>query len=182
MSYFVGVTGASGVVIGFRVAQELSRAREVYLCVSSNALSIARLEGFSLPEGERIVLVDEEDFFSPVASGSFRLSGTVIAPCSMGTLGRIASGVSSNLIERAADIALKERWPLVLVPRETPLNGVHLENMLRLWRAGAHIVPPVLTFYHNPRSVDDMVNFIVGRVLDILGVEHNLYKRWGCET
>ncbi len=182
MPYFVGITGASGVVLGVRVARELSKVDPVFLCVSGNALKIARMEGVRIPEGEGIIRVTEGDMLSPVASGSYRLKGCVVAPCSMGSLGRIASGISSNLIERAADVALKEGWPLVLVPRETPLSSIHLENMLRLARAGAVILPPVLTFYHNPSGIDEMVDFVVGRVLDALGVKHSLFKRWGHEA
>jgi 4-hydroxy-3-polyprenylbenzoate decarboxylase len=97
----------------------------------------------------------------------------------MGMLGRIAGGISGNLIERAADVAMKEGWPMVLVPRETPLSIVHLENMLRLARAGVVILPPMLTFYHRPAGLDDVVNFVAGRVLDAFGVKHSLYRRWG---
>jgi len=100
----------------------------------------------------------------------------------MGTIGRIAAGISSNLIERAADVALKERWPLILVPRETPLNTIHLENMATLSRAGAIILPPVLTYYHKPNSIKDMEDFILGKVLDQLGVKHTLFRRWKGET
>ncbi len=179
MPYFVGITGSSGVAIGLQLIKHLSLTDDVFVCLTQNAQEIAKHEKAKLPKGKNIKVIDEKDFFSPVASGSFRLKACIIAPCSMGTLGRIASGISSNIVERAADIALKEKWPLVLVPRETPLNAIHLQNMLKLTQAGAVVLPPVLTFYHNPKSIDDMVNFIVGRILDIIGVEHNLYKRWG---
>ena len=180
MPFFVGITGASGSIIGTTIAYQLSRHDRVFLCFTKTGYKVAQEEAAEMPDSPNITLLDEEDLFSPISSGSFTLKGTIIAPCSMGTLGRIANGISSNLIERAADVALKERrWPLILVPRETPLNIIHLENMLKLAKIGVHIVPPVLTFYHRPQSVEDMVNFIVGKILDILGIEHSLYKRWG---
>ncbi len=159
-----------------------SRGEKVHLCFTEEGELIAAGEGVDLsnwPEG--VVLHCLHEWEAPVASGSYRLSGTAIVPCSMGMLGRIASGVSGNLMERAADVALKEGWPLVLVPRETPLSPIHLENMLKLSRSGAVILPPVLTFYHGPSGIDDLVNFVAGRVLDALGVEHALYRRWGDE-
>ncbi|BAT71082.1 3-octaprenyl-4-hydroxybenzoate carboxy-lyase UbiX [Thermosulfidibacter takaii ABI70S6] len=179
MPYFVGVTGASGVILGLKLASELASREQTYLCLTKNAIEIAKAEDAKIPRHKNLTLLDEKDFLSPVASGSFRLKGTIIAPCSMGTAGRIASGISSNLIERAADIALKERWPLIIVPRETPLNLIHLRNLTTLAEAGAVILPPVITLYHQPSSIEDLINFIVGRILDILGVEHQLYKRWG---
>lgn len=179
MPYFVGITGASGVVIGHKLASYLSEKEKVFLCPTKTALKIGKLEGVSFSNlSPNTILVDEDNFFTPVASGSFRLRACIISPCSMGALARIANGISSNLIERAADIALKERWKLILVPREAPLNSIHLENMLKLSRAGATIIPPVLTFYHKPKGIDELVNFVVGKILDNLGIEHNLYQRW----
>ncbi|CAG0978763.1 partial flavin prenyltransferase, partial [Anaerolineae bacterium] len=122
--------------------------------------------------------VRHDDLMAGFASGSFLLKAMIICPCSMGTLARVATGTSGNLIERAADCMLKEKRPLVLVPRETPLNEIHLENMLRLSRMGAVILPAMPAFYTKPATVDEMVDFIAGKVLDILGVENSLYKRW----
>ncbi len=113
-----------------------------------------------------------------ISSGSVRTDGMIIVPCSMGTLGRIACGNSGNLIERAADVTLKERRPLVIAPRETPMSQIHLANMLKLARIGAHIVPCMPAFYHHPKSIEDMVDFMAGRILDALGIDHQVYTRW----
>jgi 4-hydroxy-3-polyprenylbenzoate decarboxylase len=126
-----------------------------------------------------VTLYDERDWHAPYASGSAKVDAYVICPCSMGTLGALASGVMSNLIQRAASVALKEERRLVLMPRETPLSEIHLENMLRLRRAGATILFLAPGFYHGAESVDDLVDFIVARCLDQLGLEHSLTRRWG---
>ena len=129
-----------------------------------------------------ITVFDDSDRGASPASGSALNAGMVICPCSMGTLSAIAVGASRSLIERAADVALKERRPLLLVPRETPLSAIHLENMLRVTRAGAIVMPASPGFYHRPSSIDDLVNFIVARVLDHLGVPHRLVSRWGSDA
>jgi 4-hydroxy-3-polyprenylbenzoate decarboxylase len=121
----------------------------------------------------------DDDFFAPVASGSSAPDAMVVAPCSMGSLARIAAGLSGSLLERTADCMLKEGRPLLLVPRETPLSAIHLENMLKLARLGVRIVPAMPGFYGRPETLDDLVNFMVGKVLDTLGVEHRLLNRWG---
>jgi 4-hydroxy-3-polyprenylbenzoate decarboxylase len=119
------------------------------------------------------------DFYAPIASGSHLTDGMIIAPCSMKTAASVAHGLSSGLIERAADVTLKERRPLIVVPRETPFSSIHLENLLALSRAGAHVVPAMPAFYHHPKSIDDLVGFVVGRILDHLGVPQTLVPRWG---
>jgi len=126
-------------------------------------------------------LFDPMNLAAPISSGSFPCAGMAIVPCSTGTLGRVANGVSSNLIERAADVMLKERRRLVVVPRETPLSEVHLRNMLALRQAGADILPAMPAFYHRPRTIADLVDMIVGRILDRLGIENSLFHRWGTE-
>jgi 4-hydroxy-3-polyprenylbenzoate decarboxylase len=191
----VAMTGASGAVYGLRIVEELLRSeRRVVLLLTGSGLDVLRYETGLEWEGttsQRRQLMrdyfdgsrllehyDEHDMFAPVASGSSAAEATIVAPCSMGTVGRIAGGMSGNLIERVADVALKEGRPLLLVPRETPLNQIHLENLLRLSRAGARIVPAMPAFYHRPQSIVELVNFVVGKVLDNLGIPHQLFQRW----
>jgi flavin prenyltransferase len=190
-------TGASGMPFGLRLLECLIAARrDVYLLYSPAAQVVAKQEcGFVLPtqprdamrlfterygavEGQLQVFA-REDWRSPIASGSNPADAMVVCPCSMGTLGAIAHGLADNLIERAADVMLKERRPVVLVPRETPLSLIHLENMLKLAQAGAVILPPAPGFYARPQSVADIVDFVVARILDQLRVPHDLVPRWG---
>lgn len=121
----------------------------------------------------------DRNLYAPVASGSYRADGMFVVPCSMKTLAAIATGLADNLIHRAADVALKEGRPLILCPRETPLSAIHLENMTKLARLGVRIVPPVPAFYHRPASVDELIAFVAGKLLDAAGVENDLYRRWG---
>jgi 4-hydroxy-3-polyprenylbenzoate decarboxylase len=120
-----------------------------------------------------------DDFWAGAASGSAAADAMIVVPCSMGTLGRIAAGLSGNLLERAADVMLKERRNLLLVPRETPFNSIHLANLLRLSQAGAVILPAMPGFYHGPETIEDLVDFVVGKILDQLNVQHSLFTRWG---
>jgi 4-hydroxy-3-polyprenylbenzoate decarboxylase len=190
----VAITGASGAPYAVRLLESLAEARRaVQLIVSSHGLRLLDTEmGIKTIDalrervgGERwdrsITVFDDADRGAAPASGSALSDGMVICPCSMGTLSAIAVGASRSLVERAADDALKERRKLILVPRETPLSAVHLENMLRLTHAGAIVMPAAPGFYHRPASIDDLVNFIVARVLDHLGVAHRLVARWGSE-
>jgi 4-hydroxy-3-polyprenylbenzoate decarboxylase len=190
-------TGASGMPYGLRLLECLLQAdRTVWLLISQAAHIVASHEcDFTLPaqpraaqaqlsarygaKPGRLRVFGREDWLAPVASGSNPADAMVICPCSMGTLAAIAQGLADNLIERAADVMLKERRPLILVPRETPLSTLHLENMLRLSRAGAVIVPPAPGFYTRPQSVADMVDFVVARVLDQLQIPNELIPRWG---
>jgi 4-hydroxy-3-polyprenylbenzoate decarboxylase len=190
-------TGASGMPYGLRLLECLLAAgAQVRLLYSAAAQVVAKQEcALTLPAQPReaVRLLSEryrareaqlevyarEDWLSPVASGSNPGDAMAICPCSMGTLGAVAAGLADNLIERAADVMLKERRPLVLVPRETPLSAIHLENMLRLARAGVVILPPAPGFYTLPRTIEDMVDFVVARVLDHLAVPHQLVERWG---
>lgn len=193
----LALTGASGMPFGLRLLECLLGAgAQVRLLYSPAAQVVAKQEcDLTLPTqpreavrvlGERYHARDgqlnvyaREDWFAPVASGSNPGDAMAVCPCSMGTLGAIAGGLADNLIERAADVMLKERRPLVLVPRETPLSAIHLENMLKLARAGAVILPPAPGFYTRPQSVADVVDFVVARVLDHLGIANALVQRWG---
>ena len=179
------LTGASGAPYAVRLLRALAELRrETWLIVSSHGFRLLRTEsdvhdlaGLRAAVGAEafdasVRVYDDGDRGAAPASGSVRTAGMVICPCSMGTLASVAAGTSRSLVERAADVTLKERRPLVVVPRETPLSAIHLENMLRLARAGAVVLPAAPGFYHRPASIDALVDFIVARILDQLGVEH----------
>ncbi|ODS24546.1 aromatic acid decarboxylase [Candidatus Endobugula sertula] len=199
-SIALAITGASGVQYGLRLLECLVALDcRVYLLLSRAAeVVIATETSLSLPESSsdgvlqqrylsdlyaagpgQLQLFGREDWFSPVASGSSSSISMVICPASGGTLSAIAHGASNNLIERAADVALKERRPLIVVPRETPYSQVHLENMLKLTQMGAIVLPASPGFYYNPRSLEDMVDFVVARILDQLQLPQDLMPRWG---
>lgn len=203
--YIVAITGASGVVYGVRLVEVLVEQKiPVELVVSDTARIVIEEElgiddmtqmsspnvligdpenGFPLKacgndKGKEVHIHDFHDFTAPIASGSYPTEGMVIIPCSMGTLGAIASGLSQNLIHRAADCTIKEGRKLILVPRETPLSAIHLENMLKLARLDVKIVPPMPAFYSGQQKISDLVDFVVGKVLDQMGIPHALYPRW----
>ena len=190
-------TGASGAQYGLRLLEELLKAgREVYLLYSQAAQIVMRMEAgvelSSRPQDVRQQLCDRyavaadrlkvygrQQWTAPVASGSNPPQAMVICPCTTGTLASVAHGISDNLIDRAADVMLKERKPLIMVVRETPFSIIHLENMLKLSQAGATIMPANPGFYFNPSSVDEIIDFMVARILDHLNVAHSLGERWG---
>lgn len=192
--YVVAISGASGAAYGVTLLEYLLREKhKVYLTLSQEARFIVKDEmgldwGSNFSETAEIlrkkysefelIYCDERDMTAPIASGSVPVQGMIIAPCSMKTLAGIAHGFSSNLIERAADVTLKERRPLVIIPRETPLSQIHLKNMLTLAEMGALLLPAMPAFYNHPRSIDDMVRFIAGRALDALKIENRIYTRW----
>ena len=152
-----------------------------HLVMTKAAKQILEIETdyeLSYVEGLADEVYDENDFTAPIASGSHRFEGMIVAPCSMKTLGEITGGMSDNLLGRVADVCLKERRKLVLMPRETPLNQIHLENMLRLERAGGVILPACPGFYSRPQTIDDLVNSMAGRALDLMGIDNDVYKRW----
>jgi flavin prenyltransferase len=178
----VAITGASGAAYARMLLHTLSQEKvHIHLVASQSGKLVYNLEigkplDDDLPPG--ISIYDENDFTAPFASGSFNSQGMAVVPCTMGTLAAIANGISQNLIHRAADVCLKEGRRLVLVPRETPLNTIHLRNMLRLAKAGGVILPAMPGFYHQPRAVDDLVRFVVARIIEQLHLPQNLLPPW----
>ena len=194
MRIFLGITGASGAPYARRLLQALSASGcEVGVTVSGAAVEVLATELYGdarlsrdevlarFTEGvsEQVTVSEPNDWRAPYASGSARVDGYVICPCSMGTLGTIASGAMQNLVHRAASVALKEERKLIVCPRETPLSTIHLENMLTLRRAGATVLVLAPGFYHGAERIDDLLDFVVGRILDQLGLENSLVTRWG---
>ena len=194
MRVFLGVTGASGAPYAARLLEALTGADcEVGVCISAAGLEVLATELYGSARLSRdetiarftehvrgeVTVFEPDDWRAPYASGSAKVDAYVVCPCSMGTLGTIASGAMSNLIHRAASVALKEERRLVLMPRETPLSAIHLQNMLTARRAGATILFLAPGFYHGAETVDDLVDFVVGRALDLIGLENALIRRWG---
>jgi 4-hydroxy-3-polyprenylbenzoate decarboxylase len=196
MRIILAITGASGVRYGLRLGEELLAAGHTLIFLVSTAgfevlkaeagldwsgaeleVSSRLREHFQIPE-DRLRYYAGDNLLAPVASGSAAADAMVVCPCSMGSLARIACGISGNLLERSADVMLKEKRPLVLVPRETPLSEIHLENMLKLARMGTRIVPAMPALYHAPQTVEEMIDFVVGKVLESLGIGHRLYRPW----
>jgi flavin prenyltransferase len=189
--YIIALTGASGIVYGLQLITELlKREHEVHLVVSEPAILVLKQEmdwpqfecwedavRSYLPPG-KLYCYNNSDIAAPIASGSFITDGMVIAPCTMSAVAAVAHGMSSNLIQRAADVMLKEKRLLILVPRETPLSAVHLRNMLLLAEMGVAIIPAMPAFYHQPESIDDMIGFMVGKVLDIMKIPHDVFSRY----
>lgn len=195
--WVVGITGASGSIYGIRLIEELLRQGiQVHLVVTEAGWRVLKEElgwettrrttaleqrfGEAL-QGGSLIFHPNADIGAAIASGSFRVQGMVIMPCSMGTLASIAHGISDDLMTRAADVMLKENRQLLLVPRETPLHAIHLENMLTLSRLGVRMIPAMPAFYYKPQSMDEMVDFLVGKVMDNMGIDHDLFRRWGDE-
>lgn len=206
MNYIVALTGASGAIYGLKLIEELLkcqmsdlpdgrqgvRCQITVLATSAAELVLKEEHGIVISGSEEdkkkqfqaifnsndIRYFKENNLLAPICSGSVKAKAMIVIPCSMATLASISNGNSANLIERTADVCLKERRKLIIVPRETPFNNIHLENMLRLSNAGAIILPAMPAFYNKPKTVDDMVNFVVGKVLDMLDIEHELFNRW----
>jgi len=188
--YVIGITGASGSIYGIKLIQELGLRKHTVNVVITPAgkqvmneelgvFGFEQMDKLGLSEIINHVRIWENDNFeAPFMSGSNAPEAVVIIPCSMGKLAAVANGISGNLLERIADVALKERKQLILVVRETPLSLIHLENMVKVTKAGATVLPAMPAFYHHPKTIDDMVNFVVGKVLNVLGIEHNLFKGW----
>jgi 4-hydroxy-3-polyprenylbenzoate decarboxylase len=196
-TYTVAISGASGAPYALRLLQILIKGgHSVYLSISGDGLSILNDEAGLMLKGSetdiqfalekhleakegQIAYFDEDNMYAPIASGSVKVDAMVVIPCSMKTLASLANGFASNLIERAADVTLKEKRKLIVVPRETPLSAIHLRNMLTLAEMNCHIIPAMPAFYHHPKRVSDLVDFVVGRVLDSMGIENDLSPRWG---
>ncbi len=195
--YTVAISGASGAPYAHRLLQVLIKGgHSVYISISREGMSILKDEtglmlkgsetdiqnelekSFEAKEGQ-IVYYGEDNLYAPIASGSIKTDAMVVIPCSMKTLASIANGFASNLIERAADVALKEQRKLIVVPREMPLSAIHLRNLLALAELGCHIIPAMPAFYHHPKKISDLVDFVVGRVLDSMGIDNDLAPRWG---
>ena len=192
--YVVAITGASGAIYGIRLVQAMTElGKDVALVISESARTVIREElGIEIgelkqPDLTRIFLHEtllrvtyyfHGDFTAPIASGSYPTEGMLIAPCSTTTLARTACGISQSLIERAAECTIKEGRKLVIVPRETPLSAIHLENMLKLARLGVAVVPAMPGFYTGPKAMDEMIDFVVGKALDAMQIPHALYRRW----
>ncbi|MGC8645481.1 MAG: UbiX family flavin prenyltransferase [Thermoplasmata archaeon] len=181
MEYVLGITGASGIAYGIHILKNLPHRR--VLIISDGALEVARYEMKGVTEKSISKLADiaygEKDLSAPVASGSHLFDAFILAPASMNTVAKIANGISDNLITRVASIALKERRKFILVFREMPLSQIHLRNLLTLAEAGAYVLPATPGLYHGAKSMEEMFSFVTSRVLDILGVENNLIRRWG---
>lgn len=185
--FVLGVSGASGIILAKRALDALSKLNhEVELVMSSYALYTASIElgkkfskAAAFVEGRKNIHIHRiQDVACAIASGSYPTDGMLILPCSMATVGAIAAGLADNVLRRAADVTLKEKRRLVIVPRETPLSTLHLGNLLKLSQYGAVIVPPAPAWYNQPKNLEDIENFIVGKALDALGVENDLFPRW----
>ncbi len=182
MRFIIGITGASGSIYGLRLVEVLKAAgHEIHAVVTHSGWKVMEYECGVTREQftSRVnVLYDVDDIAAAIASGSFIVDAMVIAPCTMKSAGCIAQGIGDNLLTRAADVTLKEGRPLLLVPRETPVSAIHLENLLKLARIGVRIIPASPAFYHRPETLADLVDMMVGKICDALHVEHHLFKRW----
>lgn len=182
MRLIVAMTGASGAIYGKRLL-EMLREKEVetHVVISKAAEKVIDHElEITKQDIKKLATYayEMDDLNAPIVSGSFKTDGMIIMPCSMKTLAGIAHGYSDNLILRSADVVLKEKRKLIVVPRETPLNAIHLSNMLELAKQGVIVVPAMPAYYHTPKKIDDLIDFVVGKVLDLIKIEHSLYKRW----
>jgi len=182
MEITVGISGASGVQYGIRLLEVLAeKGIKTHLVLTDSASQIIKIEtDYTSADVEKLATwsYSQKDFSAPIASGSYKTEGMVIAPCSMKTLAAVANGVSDTLLTRAADVCLKEERRLILMTRETPLNLIHIENMLKAKRAGASILPACPGFYSQPKTLEDLIDVMVGRTLDLLGIENDIYRRW----
>jgi len=172
MKLVVAITGASGVELGIKFIKYLPKQIEAHIITSNNALTVNHFEN------QNITLHDNSNIASAIASGSFRVDATAIIPCSMNTLAKISCGIADNLVTRVASVALKEQKKLLLAPREMPFSAIALENMEKLAKLNVIIAPPVMGYYSETNSIEDMERFIIGKWYDVLGIDNDLYKRW----
>lgn len=193
--YVLAITGASGSIFGIRVLENILKSSEVYLIISSQSFPIIKLEtGIDCSgktdadvqrtirshlKSKRVHYFSENNLEAPVSSGSFLTDGMLVVPCSMKTLSGIANGYANNLTERAADVSIKENRRLLISPREMPFSAIHLENMLKLARLGVTIAPPIPAFYQKPEDLNDIIDFVAGKILDSFGIKNDLFRRWG---
>jgi flavin prenyltransferase len=175
----LGVTGASGALYALRLLRHLhGLGQTVHVIASETGAQVARFEGCAALFDEADAVYANANLFAPAASGSYRHGGMVVLPCSMATVGKLAQGIGDSLLTRAADVTLKEKRKLILVPREMPMHAIHLRNQLALAEAGAVILPANPSFYHHPKTVEDLVDTVLARVLDHLGFDHAISQRW----
>jgi len=167
----IGISGASGVELGIKFIKALPKEIEKYIIISENAKVVFEKE-------DNMFMLEDENIGAISASGSFKSDGMVIIPCSMNTLAKISCGIADNLVTRTASVMIKEKRPLLLAPREMPFSAIALENMLKLSTLGIHIAPPILGYYAEIKTLEDMENFLIGKWFDLLGIEHTLFKRW----
>ncbi len=193
--FVFAMSGASGPVVGLWVLRQVAASAEVHLVLSGQTFSILKEESGVDWQADEAAEVQarirrdmgsdaihyyrDHDLAARISSGSFRTDGMFVVPCSMKTLAGIAHGYTESLIQRAADVTIKEARPLVLSPREMPFSPIHLDNMLSLARIGVRIVPPLLSFYHRPATIDEMIDFVAGKILDAMGIGNDLFRRWG---
>jgi flavin prenyltransferase len=177
--FVIGVTGASGAIYADRLVMHLKTlGQEVHLVLTEMGRKVCAFEGFPELASRADKVYDNGDFFAPIASGSYRHQGMVVIPCSMGTLGKIAHGIGDTLLTRAADVCLKEKRKLIMVPRESPMSSLHLQNQKILSDMGASIIPANPSFYHKPATIEELADTVLARVLDHLELEHQVGKRW----
>jgi len=179
LPYILGITGASGSIYALRLLRHLHALKaEVHVVASESGRKVIAFEGCKELFSEADAVFENQNLFAPIASGSYRHAGMVVLPCSMATLGKLAGGIGDNLLTRAADVTLKEKRRLILVPREMPMHSIHLHNQKILADAGAVILPASPSFYHHPKTIEDLVDTVLARVLDHLGLEHAISQRW----
>lgn len=184
MRLVVGITGASGAIMGLKFLKILKNLNiDVDLIITENGKRVIKDENLDIKEFEKFAKKIHHNFSSELSSGSNlygkeKRDGIIIIPCSMNFVAKFVHGIADNLLLRVCDVMLKENKKIIIVPREMPLNETHLENLLKLKRKGITIIPPMLTFYHDPKTIDDLINFVIGKILDNLGVENSLFKRW----